>query len=168
MVASFLVTMDFGRCSKNRVMTLSVLCVGPQFPHMQYFDVCKGIWRYIKLFGSISPVCQYWKYCFLLCPTMEADMEALGASYSTFHHSHASRCHAIFSIASDASRSNEIIEHCLTLAWSFADDSDSSGWILACAFRNRFLRCINIYILIRLYTFVTHPKTCKTAYVDSN
>ena len=35
------------------------------------------------LFGSISPVRQYWKYLFFLCPTMEADMEALGASCSS-------------------------------------------------------------------------------------
>ena len=35
------------------------------------------------LIGSISPVRQYWKYLFFLCPTMEADMEALGVSCSS-------------------------------------------------------------------------------------
>ena len=97
MVQSFWKNMDFGRCFKTRVMTLSVLCVGPQFPNMQNFDACEGIWRYIKLLGSISPVCQYWKNRFFLCPTMEADMEALGAAYSIFHHSNASSFHAGFS-----------------------------------------------------------------------
>ena len=49
------------------------------------------------LFGSISPVRQYWKYPFFLCPTMEADMEALGASHSLFHQSHVLSFHAGFS-----------------------------------------------------------------------
>ena len=30
--------------------------VGRHFPNIQYFDVCGGIWRYVKLFGSI------WRY----------------------------------------------------------------------------------------------------------
>ena len=44
-------------------------------------------------------------------------------------------------MVSHASLSKEIVEHCLALAWSFSDDSDSSGWILPCDFRNLFIRC---------------------------
>jgi len=81
----------------TRVIIFSVLSLGPQFPNIQYFDVCECLRENIMLFGSISPVRQYWKYPFFLCPTMEADMEALGAAYSIFHHSHASSFHAGFS-----------------------------------------------------------------------
>ena len=49
------------------------------------------------LFGSISPVRQYWKYPFFLCPTMEADMEVLGASHSLVLPSHVSSFHIQFS-----------------------------------------------------------------------
>ena len=37
-------------------MTIFVFDVGPHFPNFQYFDVWRGICRYIKLFGGI------WKY----------------------------------------------------------------------------------------------------------
>jgi len=85
---------DFGGCSRTRVIILSVLSLGPQFPNIQYFDVCECLRAYIMLFGSISPVRQYWKYPFFRCPTMEADMEALGASHSLCLQSHVSRFHA--------------------------------------------------------------------------
>ena len=85
--------LDFGGCSRTRVMTLSVLSLGPQFPNIPYFAVCECLRENIMLLGSISAVRQYWKYPFFLCPTMEA----LGASHSIFLPSHVSSFHAEFS-----------------------------------------------------------------------
>ena len=81
----------------TRVIIFSVLSLVPQFPNIQYFDVCECLRENIMLFGSISPVRQYWKYPFFLCPTMEAVMEALGASHSLVLPSHVSSFHAEFS-----------------------------------------------------------------------
>ena len=50
------------RCMQNsgyeglhmtRVMTIFGFYVGRHFTNIQYFDVYKGIWRYIKLFEAI-------------------------------------------------------------------------------------------------------------------
>ena len=37
-------------------MTILGSYVGPHFPNIQYFNVCAGIWGYIKLFEAI------WRY----------------------------------------------------------------------------------------------------------
>ena len=62
---------------------------------------------------------------------------------------------------SHASLSEEIVEHCLALAWSFADDSDSSGWILPSAFRNRFVRCICINKIIHFSDSPKNLHNCR-------
>ena len=53
MVESFFLNLDLGGCPGTRVMTISVFDVGPHFPNIQYFHVCGGILRYIKLYGGI-------------------------------------------------------------------------------------------------------------------
>ena len=58
-VESFWGEFDFGGYSRTRVMMLSVLCLGPQFPNIQCLDVCECLGKYIMLFGSISPVRPY-------------------------------------------------------------------------------------------------------------
>ena len=53
MVGSFWRNLDAVGCPGTRVMTICGSYVGRHFANIQYFDICGGIWRYIKLFGSI-------------------------------------------------------------------------------------------------------------------
>ena len=56
MVVTFMPNSGLGGRPGTPFMTIFGSYVGSHFPNIQYFDVCGGIWRYIKLFGGI------WRY----------------------------------------------------------------------------------------------------------
>ena len=73
MVGRYMPNSGHGGYHRARVMTIFVFYVGPHFPNIQYFDVCGGIWRYIKLFGGIWRYMEVyggiWRYISIYKPT---------------------------------------------------------------------------------------------------